>query len=188
VRYADDLVICFSEEEDARRVMAVLPKRFEKYGLRLHPEKTRLVPFGSPNRRGRAMPAPATFDFLGFTHFWGRTKKGLWTITRKTARDRFRRSVRNVRQWCRANRHRPPDEQYRALVRKLDGHYQYYGITGNSWSLRRFREEVNRVWAQWLGRRAQGRTRGLQRKKPLRRYSFPSIRTVHSVLSPRAKP
>lgn len=188
VRYADDFVMCFSSEDDARRVMDVLSKRFAKYGLALHPTKTRLVPFGSPNRRGARMPEPETFDLLGFTHFWGRTNNGLWTIKRKTAKDRFRRAVKNTQLWCRANRHQPLEQQYQTLVRKLNGHYAYYGITGNSWSLNRFRYRVNVLWAKWLGRRAEGRVRGIARKRPLRRYSLPPIKTVHSVLSPRAKP
>jgi len=186
IRYADDFVMCFSSEDDARRVMDVLPKRFEKYGLALHPTKTRLVPFGSPNRR-RDMPSPGSFDFLGFTHFWGSTRNEKWAIKRKTAGDRFRRSLRKVVSWIRANRHEPVEQQYRTLCRKLDGHCAYYGITGNSYSLERFRHAVNMVWAKWIGRRAEGRVRGLRRKRPLRRYHFPTAKAVHSVLAPQAK-
>lgn len=187
IRYADDFVICFSTEDDARRVMAVLPKRFEKYGLKLHPEKTRLVPFGSPNRRGRSMPEPGTFDLLGFTHYWGRTRKGLWTIKRKTARDRFARAVRAVTEWCCLHRHEPLWSQQEVLTRKLRGHAGYYGITGNSFALRDFYRAVVRVWAKWLGRRSQ-RVRGVRRKAPLRHYPLPEIHATHSVVAPRAKP
>jgi hypothetical protein len=128
IRFADDMVLCFAREADARAVMSVLPKRFAKYGLALHPEKTRLVRFNSPNAKGGD---PGTFDFLGFTHHWGRTRRGLWTIKRRTAADRFARAVRRVVDWCRRNRHELLREQQRQLNRKLRGHYGYYGITGN---------------------------------------------------------
>src|SRR3954464_8509982 len=142
IRYADDAVLVFEVEGDARRVLDVLPKRFGKYGLTLHPEKTRLVPFpgrppGSPP--GPREERPGTFDFLGFTHYWGRTLKGNWAVKRKTARGRFNRSLGSVRQWCREHRHLPVNEQWVALTRKLLGHFAYYGILGNIDCLKRFR-------------------------------------------------
>jgi hypothetical protein len=124
VRYADDFVLGFACEEDARRVLDVLPKRFGKYGLTLHPDKTRLVPFVRPGRRppaaGRqgASP-PGSFGFLGFTHHWGRSKQGSWVVRRKTAGSRFRRALKRIADWCRLNRHLPIREQYEALGRKL---------------------------------------------------------------------
>jgi len=157
IRYADDAVLVFEVEGDARRVLDVLPKRFGKYGLTLHPEKTRLVPFqglrpGAPPgpRDGR----PGTFDFLGFTHYWGRTLKGNWAVKRKTAGGRLRRSLGAVAQWCREHRHLTIMEQWAALARKLRGHFAYYGIAGNIASLRRFRYHVTRVWHKWLSRRS----------------------------------
>jgi group II intron reverse transcriptase/maturase len=158
VRYADDFVMGFACEEDARRVLDVLPKRFGKYGLTLHPEKTRLVRFTRPDRRPTEAKAPQegapeSFDFLGFTHFWSRSKKGTWMVKRKTARSRFRRAVGKIAQWCRVNLHRPIVEQYRALQQKLRGHYQYYGVVGNGRSLWLFLDRLQEVWQKWLSRR-----------------------------------
>ena len=126
IRYADDFVMAFSREEDARRVLDVLPKRFAKYGLSLHPDKTRLVEFRRPPLRpppgGNDAGGPGTFDFLGFTLHWARSKKGNWVVRRRTAKDRFRRALRSANQWCRQNRHRPIAEQHLALSAKLRGH------------------------------------------------------------------
>jgi group II intron reverse transcriptase/maturase len=158
VRYADDLVMGFACEADARRVLEVLPKRFGKYGLSLHPEKTRLVRFGrpatSPSENGSGgAGGPESFDFLGFTHFWSRSKKGYWVIKQKTACSRFRRALRKITAWCRRNRHEPIKEQYQALRLKLQGHYQYFGVVGNGKSLWLFWERLHEVWQKWLARR-----------------------------------
>ena len=113
-------------------MLAVLSKRFAKYGLRLHPEKTRLVDFRSPPRRGQdGSQRERSFVLLGFTHFWGRSRKGRWIVQRKTAKDRFTRALRDIGHWCRAHRHWSVAAQRAALHRKLKGHYAYYGITGN---------------------------------------------------------
>jgi group II intron reverse transcriptase/maturase len=191
VRYADDFVMMFADEEDARRVMAVLPKRFGKYGLALHPDKTRLVPFRSPNRGGRdegGDGGPGTFDFLGFTHHWGRTRRGLWSIKRRTARDRFTRAVRKVVEWCREHRHEPLRAQQEALSRKLRGHYGYYGITGNSHALARFRQAIQRGWHYWLAHRSQRRMSWDRFNELLQRFALPRAVAVHSVLRLGAKP
>jgi group II intron reverse transcriptase/maturase len=161
VRYADDFVMGFACAEDARRVLEVLPKRFGKYGLTLHPDKTRLVPLVRPGRPcangGPGVPPGGSFDFLGFTHFWGRSKKGSWLVKRQTAGSRFRRAVKVIAQWCRCNRHVPIGEQHRALGQKLRGHFQYYGgLVGNLRSQQRFRYQVLRVWKGWLSRRHRG--------------------------------
>lgn len=159
VRYADDFVMGFACEEDARRVLAVLPKRFGKYGLTIHPDKTRLVPFQRPASRPAefdtpGVPAPGSFDFLGFTHYWSRSKRGFWVVKRQTAGSRFRRAVKKIAEWCRLNRHLPIEEQYGALAQKLRGHYAYYGgLIGNLRCLQRFRFEVTRLWRKWLSRR-----------------------------------
>jgi group II intron reverse transcriptase/maturase len=158
VRYADDFVMGFACEEDARRVLAVLPKRLGKYGLTIHPDKTRLVPFGRPSRRPpatgpQAESQPGSFDFLGFTHYWSRSKKGNWVVKRKTADDRLRRAIKKVAEWCRSNRHLPVREQYQTLTRKLQGHYQYYGVIGNLSCLQRFYYAVVCLWRKWLSRR-----------------------------------
>jgi len=158
VRYADDFVMGFACEADARRVLDVLPKRFGKYGLTIHPDKTRLVPFRRPGRHPPAAgcqvePQPGSFDFLGFTHYWSRSLKGNWVVKRKTAGSRLHRALRRISEWCRLNRHLPIREQYRALCQKLQGHYAYYGVLGNYRCLDRFRYEVVRLWRKWLARR-----------------------------------
>jgi RNA-directed DNA polymerase len=188
VRYADDFVIGFSREEDARRVMDVLPLRFAKFGLRLHPEKTRLVPFRSPNRSQRSGPPPGTFTFLGFTHYWGKTRKGKWAIKRKTSPSRFGRALRRIWAWCRSNRHEPLAAQHRTLVRKLQGHYAYYGITGNADALARFRYEVTGIWYKWLARRSRRRMSWERFFKLLQRFPLPQAVAVHSVLRRPANP
>jgi len=184
IRYADDFVIGFTEEEDARRVMDVLPKRLGKYGLTIHPDKTRLVPFRKPQgkRRGPDSDRPGTFDFLGFTHFWGRSRKGNWVLKRKTAASRFTRAVRTISEWCRWHRHEPIEEQHKTLCQKLQGHAAYYGITGNSPALSRFRNTVLRHWRKWLMRRRRaGRAPWDWFRQLLRHYPLPCLRAVHSV-------
>jgi group II intron reverse transcriptase/maturase len=187
VRYADDFVMGFACEEDARRVLEVLPKRFGKYGLALHPDKTRLVPFQRPPHRASATDSPrgrrpGSFDLLGFTHYWGRSRRGFWVVKRKTAHDRLSRALKKIAQWCRLTRHRPIAEQHPTLVQKLRGHFAYYGITGNSVALQRFREAVVRIWRKWLARR---RRRGFLSwaafGRLLKRFALPAAVAVHSV-------
>jgi RNA-directed DNA polymerase len=158
VRYADDFVMGFASEADARRVLAVLPKRFGNYGLTIHPDKTRLVPFVRPTSPSslpghQVAPPAGSFDFLGFTHYWSRSKKGNWVVKRKTASSRFRRAFKKIAVWCRLNRHRSLREQYQALWYKLRGHFSYYGVIGNLPALQRFRFEVLGLWRKWLSRR-----------------------------------
>jgi RNA-directed DNA polymerase len=184
VRYCDDFVVAFSTKEDAMRVMEVLPKRFKRFGLSLHPVKTRLVSFKC--HRGRR---PGTFDFLGFTHYWGKSRKEAPVIKRKTARGRFTRSLRNITQWCRQNRHVPVQDQWQILTFKLRGHFNYYGVTGNAECLERFVQEVQRVWRKWLDRRSQRARMGWDRfKELLRRYPLPKPLITHSVYRLAARP
>jgi group II intron reverse transcriptase/maturase len=153
VRWADDIVLIFEKEEDARRVQDVLPKRFAKYGLTIHPTKTRITEFRRPNRTDRT--GKGNFDFLGFTHYWDKSRKGNWVVKRKTASKRLRRSLHAITQWCRENRHETIRDQHQALKLKLSGHYQYYGITGNFRCLAGFMYSVRRTWFKWLNRRSQ---------------------------------
>jgi len=188
VRYADDAVMGFALEQDARRVYEVLAKRFARFGLLLHPEKTRLVRFERPSRSG-SRPRPETFDFLGFTHYWGRSRRGTPAVLRKTQRDRFSRALRAIAQWCSRHRHAPLAEQYRALQQKLRGHYAYYGITGNQPALSRFWWETQRTWKTWLSRRSNRRQLRWERFYLLiARYPLPPPRVVHSVYRLAAKP
>jgi group II intron reverse transcriptase/maturase len=187
IRYADDAVMGFAREADARRVLAVLPKRFAKYGLTLHPEKTKLVAFVKPPHEGRPGGGPAgdrpeTFDLLGFTHFWARSRKGNWVVKRKTAKSRLTRAIRTIAHWCRDNRHRPIVVQHAVLSQKLRGHYAYYGITGNSDSLNRFRDQVQYAWRKWLARRNSKHRGSWDWFHRLReRYRLPNGIAVHSV-------
>ena len=159
VRYADDFVMGFAREDDARRVLAVLAKRFGKYSLSLHPTKTRLVAFGQPRKGPTAGEAKeeSSFDFLGFTHYWGRSRKGKWVIKRKTAGKRLNRSIKATGQWLREHLHTPIREQWKTLKAKLQGHYGYYGITGNAEALEQYETSVKRLWHKWLNRRSRQR-------------------------------
>ena len=177
-------------EEDARRVWAVLPKRFARYGLTLHPEKTRLIAFRRPSGTDRDVTAtPTSFDMLGFTHFWTRSLRGSWVIKRKTARDRFSRALRAIAQWCQQHRHAPLSWQHAVLSRKLRGHYSYYGITGNSVAITRFRYEVRTRWRKWLDRRG-GRSpmSWLHFRRLEERYPLPAALAVHSSYRRTANP
>lgn len=178
VRYADDLVMAFSSEYDARRVFDVLPKRFGKYGLTLHPDKTRLIDF---RRRDRGNPSgPGTFDFLGFTHYWGVSRNGKWIVKQQTAKDRFSRALHQVREWCRAHRHDPLRAQQQALARKLLGHYSYFGITSNCRALERFYRETRHAWHKWLCRRSNTGYIDWDRMLALlERFPLPKPRIVH---------
>lgn len=151
IRFADDSVMGFEYESDAKRVMEVLPKRFGKYGLTIHPEKTRVVDFRRPpvDQKGKG-----TFDFLGFTHYWGISRRGRMVVKRKTIGKRLKRAMKRVGEWCREHRHRPMEEQQAALRQKLRGYYGYYGINGNSRSLRLYYRRVKRYWKYWLSRRS----------------------------------
>jgi RNA-directed DNA polymerase len=185
VRYADDFVIGVAREDDARRIMEVLPQRMSKYGLTVHPEKTRLVRFGPPegdnsDPKGQNPAEPRAFDFLGFTHYWGRSRPGTWVIKRKTAKGRFRRTLQSLWEWCRVNLHQPIQEQYRKLSQKLKGHYAYYGITGNSDRLSAYLRGVRRAWKHWLSRRDNdGSMSWAEYQRLERRYPLPAARIVH---------
>ena len=191
IRYADDFVIVFADESDARRVMKVLSKRFGKYGLALHPEKTRLIDYRRPpgSGKGGGGGKPPTFDFLGLTHYWGQSRNGNPIVKRKTARGRFARSLKRVALWCKRNRHKPLAQQHRYLSAVLLGHYSYYGVTGNGRTLNEYRHQLVRLWRYWLRRRSQRRSLNWTRfNRLLRRFRLPPPRVVHSIYRYAAKP
>ncbi len=206
IRYADDFVMGFSYEEDARRVLDVLPKRFGKYGLTLHPAKTRLVPFQRPPRRSARKDSiegsqPGSFDLLGFTHYWSLSRKGNWVVKRKTAKSRLTRALRTVARcarWCRVHRHQPIAEQHRTLSGKLKDPLGsgsparcrcHTGITGNGSALAMFHREVTRTWRKWLSRRhRRGGYTWPQFTRLLERYTLPRPVVVHSVYRRAANP
>lgn len=179
VRYADDAVLVFSERSDAERVMEVLPKRFSRYGLSLHQEKARPLCFERPGGNGASGTAerPATFDFLGFTHMWGKSRKGRWAVTRKTSAVRFRRGIATMKAWMRRHRHLPVPVQQRVLNRALEGHYRYYGVTANFSSLSRFKYCVALIWHKWLSRRSQ--------RRMTKKYFFENLLRRHPLPKPR---
>ncbi len=155
VRYADDFVITFERKDDAERVLEVLGKRMGRFGLTLHPDKTRLLPFRRPPAGQTSGKGPATFDFLGFTLYWRRTRSGRWGMACKTRQARLRRAIQNVADWCRRHRHLPVKVQHAALTRRIQGHFNYFGVNGNSRSLSLLVEEARRAWYKWLRRRSQ---------------------------------
>ena len=193
IRYADDFVIGVAREDDARRIMAVLPQRMSKYGLTVHPEKTRLVRFAPPDAcdadtEDRGQPEPGTFDFLGFTHYWGASRTGGWVVKRKTAKGRLKRALAALSDWCRKNRHEPIGMQHRTLRQKLQGHYGYYGIIGNYFSLQEFLEGARRTWRHWLSRRRRGYRLSWPAFLRLEeRYELPRARVVHGLAAGAAK-
>jgi group II intron reverse transcriptase/maturase len=178
VRYADDFVIAFERKDDADRVLAVLPKRFAKYRLTLHPDKTRLTPFRRPDVAPKDEP-PSTFNLLGFTHYWSLSKRGFWVVKRRTAKDRLARAIKRVAMWCREHRHMPVSQQWQALSRKLHGHFAYYGVTSNGSALSLFRWEVIGVWWKWLARRSNAGKTWASMLELLRHLPLPHARIVH---------
>jgi group II intron reverse transcriptase/maturase len=180
IRYADDFILCFQNRGDAEKVLAVLTKRFAKYGLTLHPDKTRLIDFepkvlAEIEQAGKGKPG--TFDFLGFTHIAKRSRRGNFSIHVRTMRKRLRRSLEAISTWCRQNMHEPVAEQCQGLNDKLRGHYQYYGRPTNFRSLSEFYREVRKIWKKWLNRRTRGKT--------LNWEAYESLLKLHPLLRPR---
>lgn len=180
IRYADDAILCFQYREDAEKVLEVLPKRFAKFGLTLHPEKTRLIAFGrfaQGEAKKRGKKKPDTFDFLGFTHICARSRQGKFTVHVKTIDKRLRRGLKSTADWCKQHRHDPVSEQQKTLNAKLRGHYQYYGRRTNHASTRRFYREVCGIWRKWLNRRTRG--------NPLTWEKFYEVLRQNPLLTPR---
>ena len=194
IRYADDFVIGFRDKRDAQRVMDVVPKRFGRFGLTVHPTKTKLVPFRRPSsqtqdRSGDRDDRPGTFNLLGFTHYWARSQRGYWIVKLKTASDRFSRAVRSIDSWCRDRRHWSLKKQQQKLNEKLRGHYAYYGVTGNSGALSRFKWEVEHRWRKWLDRRNREHSLTWQVfRRLLQRFPLAPVRTSRSIYVRAANP
>ena len=178
IRYADDFVMGFERQEDAKRVLAVLAKRLEKYGLQLHEGKTRLVDLRPPDPG----VGGGTFNFLGFTHHWAKSRKGRWYVQRETMSQRMTRAVKSIGVWCRRCRTIPVADQWKKLCQKVNGHYAYYGITGNAKALSDYRRHVQERWHYWLNRRSRKRDMPWDRfNRLLARYPLPAPRVIHSV-------
>ncbi len=188
VRYADDFVMAFAEVRDAERVLAVLGKRFEKHGLVLHGDKTRFVDFRPqrPDKGNHPSTGGTTFDFLGFTHVWGKSRRGYDVVRQVTAKGRLARGLAAVSEWCRRHRHLSITLQHRHLSAMARGHYAYYGMSGNIRRVRSYERQLVRTWQKWLSRRDNESTfrwstmKALLQRLPLpkpsilRRYTAPS--------------
>ncbi len=182
IRYADDFVIGCEVEADARKIMDVLPKRFSRFGLRIHPTKTALRAFRKPDAREGSEDGNGTFDFLGLTHYWTRSRRGFWVIKRRTAGKRRRRTKKSLWRWCRTNRHAPLKYQYQMLCQKLRGHFLYYGIRGNFRLLEEVRRHAEKAWQYWLSRRGSKKAIGWEKfEKLLQTYVLPTPRIVHTI-------
>jgi RNA-directed DNA polymerase len=179
IRYCDDFIIGFEREDDARRVLAVLGKRLGRFGLILHPDKTRLLPFGRPPQEQHSGKGLATFDFLGFTFYWARSRQGRWGMWCKTRRASLRRAKTAIYDWCRRHRHQPIEAQHAALGQRLRGHYNYFGVSGNFRSVLRVVEATKRAWYKWLCRRSQRKRLNWKRFVDLlRQFPLPRPRIV----------
>ena len=183
VRYADDSVVAFESLDDAKRVMDVLGKRLARYGLKLHPDKTRLVDFRFHRPEGAGHPDTdgTTFDFLGFTHLWAKSKKGVNGVRQVTAKGRYARALASISTWCRDNRHRSLRDQHAHLSQMMRGHYAYCGISGNSRRIRWFACQVVVQWRKWLGRRHRGggAFQWTRLNAILKHHPLPPARIVH---------
>ncbi len=185
IRYCDDFIIAFERHDDAERVNAVLVKRFERHGLALHPDKTRLLAFARPRAWQRGGKGPGTFDFLGFTFYWRRTRRGRWVMWCKTRHARLRRAKQSIAEWCRRNRHLPVKAQHAALTRRLVGHFNYFGGNGNFRGLACLVAVTQRVWFKWLRRRSQRRRLTWERFEVLlERFPLPRPRITVRIWEP----
>jgi group II intron reverse transcriptase/maturase len=185
VRYADDFVLVFRDGQDAHLVFELLRERFAEYDLKLHPDKTRLLRFEPPSGSTREnRDEPRSFDFLGFSHHWARSRKGFWVVKQRTAPSRLTRSLHRISDWCQRHRHRPVVDQHRHITRYLRGHDAYFGIPGNYRALERLRYCVARIWRRSLDRRSQKASMNWDRfQRLLARYPLPRP-TLHPVVGP----
>jgi group II intron reverse transcriptase/maturase len=181
IRWADDFLVGCELESDAKRIMEVLPKRFNEYGLALHPEKTAVIDFRRPPSKVKGK-GKGTFDFLGFTFYWSKSRRGYWVIKKKTAGKRLSRFVKGLWRWCRENRHEPIKEQYRTLCSKLRGYYQYFGVRSNYKALEVVFEYAEKAWRFWLSRRSHKGGISWEKFKKIRAsFPFPKPRIVHNI-------
>ena len=180
---ATHLLIGCEREADARRIMEVLPKRFTRFRLTIHPEKTALIAFQRPPSRDPSAGGTGTFDFLGFTHYGAKTRQGYWVIKRKTIGKRLRRFMKESGSWCREHRHAPLQAQYRTLGSKLRGYYQYYGIRGNCKMLEVVFEHTERAWHYWLSTRSHTGHINWQKFEGFLRQKLPlpKPRIIHNI-------
>jgi RNA-directed DNA polymerase len=182
VRFADDFVVGFEHQADAQRFLADLRERFAKFGLELHPDKTRLIEFGrfaAERRAKRGVGKPDTFDFLGFTHICGKTRDGRFWLKRKTISKRMRVKLAEVKDQLKRRRHLPIPEQGRWLASVVRGHLAYYAVPGNTDAVAAFRDQVRRLWYQALRRRSQRTRINWDRMSRIATRWLPPARIMH---------
>jgi group II intron reverse transcriptase/maturase len=182
VRYADDIVVGFEHETDARRFWVAMQKRFEEFALSLHPDKTRLIEFGrhAAARRGKAgLGKPETFNFLGLTFICGRSRAGKFLVKRKSRRDRMRTRLKEIKEELRLRRHQPIPEQGKWLAQVVRGYFAYHAVPTNSASIRAFRHYVVDLWRRSLSRRSQKGRVTWQRIKQIADDLLPRARILH---------
>jgi group II intron reverse transcriptase/maturase len=183
VRWADDFVIGFQNRTEAERCLAELKKRFGKFGLALHPEKTRLLefgPFAIENRKRRNQGRPETFDFLGFTHICGKKRSnGMYTVIRKTVQKRLSRKLQEVKAELRKRMHAPIPEQGKWLRSVVGGFIRYYGVPSNSAAIQRFRFQIGRYWHFTLRRRSERKRLNWERMSRLINRWLPPADICH---------
>jgi hypothetical protein len=182
VRWADDFVVGFTDEQHARRFLTELSERFAKFGLELHPDKTRLIEFGrhaARKRRRRGEGKPETFNFLGFTHICATSKGGRFWVRRITIAKRLRAKLAEVKAGLRRRWHHPIPEQGAWLAAVLRGHFAYYAVNGNSDALNGFRFEVVGLWRKRLRRRSQKSRLTWARMKLIANRWLPRPRVMH---------
>jgi RNA-directed DNA polymerase len=182
VRFADDFIVGFEYQEDAQRFLVELGERFAKFGLELHPDKTRLIEFGrfaAKNRQARGLGKPETFDFLGFTHICARMRDGRFWVRRITISKRMRAKLREVKDQLVRRRYQPVPEQARWLASVVRGHRAYYAVPGNRAAVATFRTQVTRLWHEALERRSQRTRINWVRMNRLATRWLPPARVVH---------
>ena len=183
VRYADDCVMAFQKEQDVMAMRRALGQRLAHFGLKLHPQKTRVIEFGRfarESRAGRGLAKPETFDFLGFTHIAGISRESKFQLKRRTSRKKRRAKLARLKEECERRRHRRVPEQYRWIKSVLDGHYRYYGVPTNIRALAQFQQAVRYIWHRSLQRRSQrARWSDAEHKAFDARFPLPAPRIVH---------
>ncbi len=182
VRYADDIVVGFQYEADARRFWDMMRERLQEFALQLHPNKTRLIEFGrfaADKRKRKGLGKPETFDFLGFTHICGKDRHGRFQIRRKSRRDRRRAKLKEIKEELRRRMHHPIPEQGKWLKQVLAGYYAYHAVPTNYWSTSAFREKVVSLWMRALRRRSQKHALSWERMRKLADDWLPLPRILH---------
>lgn len=174
IRYCDDFVCCFEYEEEAKKFYEALKGRLGKFNLEIAEDKTRIIKFGRNATEKSDKGKPDTFDFLGFTHYCSKSKRGYFRVKRKTSRKKYQASMLRCKEWIKRNRHMPVKELMKALRVKLIGYYRYYGITDNSNALYRYMRAVNKLLFKWLNRRSQRKSFEWDKfEKLLAKYPLP---------------